>query len=187
MQDSNLEIHAEIINRARNGAASAFKELYSLYHRAMFNTAFRITADHAEAEDVLQESFINAFRNLDSFRGDSTFGAWLKRIVVNNSLNSLRRRVHYQLTEELNQIPEESRDSSGDNHFPYSVGQVNQAILQLADGYRTVLSLYLIEGYDHEEIGQILGIDQSTSKSQLSRAKRKLIQLLEQNFTRHEQ
>lgn len=187
MQDSHLEIHAEIIERARQGRESAYKELYRLYHRSMFNTAIRITADRAEAEDVLQESFINAFRNLDSFRGESTFGAWLKRIVVNKSLNALRRTIHDEWTDELNQIPEDTGSPSGEDQFSYSVSQVNQAILQLADGYRTVISLYLIEGYDHEEIGQILGIDQNTSKSQLSRAKKKLIQLLEQKFTRHEQ
>ena len=185
VQDPNLEIHGEIIEQARKGVESAFEKLYRLYHRSMYNTALRITANRTEAEDVLQESFINAFKNLNSFRGDSTFGAWLKRIVVNNSLNAIRKNNPERWTDEMDQIPDEifSQERS---HFPFSVAQVHQAILQLADGYRTVLSLYLIEGYDHEEISQILKIDENTSKSQLSRAKKKLIQLLNQNYKRNE-
>lgn len=185
MQESVRNIHADIIERAQRGEEAAFEQLYSLYKRAMFNTALRLTADRAEAEDVLQDSFISAFQHLKSFRGDSTFGAWLKRIVLNKALNAVRKRSQLEWTEELEQVPQQE-EIFGEQQFPFTVIQVNEAIQQLATGYRTVVSLYLIEGYDHEEIGQILGIDENTSKSQLSRAKKKLIQILNQNFTRHE-
>lgn len=142
----------------------------------MFNVCYRIVKDEAAAEDVLQESFINAFKNLDHYRGDSAFGAWLKRIVVNKAItHSSKRKIEripdgeFDVLEEADEQPET---------FPFDINKVKEAILNLPDGYRTVLSLYLLEGYDHEEIGQVLSISESTSKSQFSRAKKKLIEIL---------
>jgi RNA polymerase sigma factor (sigma-70 family) len=142
----------------------------------MFNVCYRIVKDEAAAEDVLQESFINAFKNLGHYRGDSAFGAWLKRIVVNKAItHSSKRKIEripdgeFDVLEEADEQPET---------FPFDIHKVKEAILNLPDGYRTVLSLYLFEGYDHEEIGQVLGISESTSKSQFSRAKKKLIEIL---------
>jgi len=140
----------------------------------MLNSAFRVVNDRDAAEDILQESFISAFKNLHLYRSESTVGAWLKRIVINRSITWLRARRTVPLEEE-DSIPDRQEV---ENEFPYTVEQVRSAILELPDGYRTVLSLYLLEGYDHEEIGQILGISESTSKSQLSRAKIKLITIL---------
>lgn len=185
LEDSIRNIHSEVVLRARTGDQAAFKELYRLYSRAMFNTALRILSDKAEAEDVLQESFLAAFRNLDQYRGEATFGAWLKRIVVNQSLTVLKKRMEFSFTEDLDQLPDELLLESP-TAFPYSISQVTKAIKMLPDGYRTVLSLYLVEGYDHSEISEILNIDENTSKSQLSRSKRKLIELLKENFSRHE-
>lgn len=143
----------------------------------MFNVAFRITGREADAEDAVQEAFISAFRNLSGYRADASFGAWLKRIVVNKSINMLKKRKFELLPDEAEwdvaekEAPEEYRGE-------LTVQRVKHAIDQLPDGYRTVLSLYLLEGYDHQEIGEILGISESTSKSQLNRAKNKLKELL---------
>ncbi len=147
----------------------------------MYNVCYRIVRDEASAEDVLQESFINAFKNLDNYRGDSAFGAWLKRIVVNKSLTHLSKRKLERMPEDdrFDVMMEEQDDFEG---FPLAVDTVKAAILKLPDGYRTVLSLYLLEGYDHEEIGQVLGISESTSKSQFSRSKKKLLEILKLEY-----
>jgi len=126
---------------------------------------------------VLQEAFINAFRNIDSYRGDATFGAWLKRIVVNKAINAVNRKKH-------DPIPDDDRwdvaeeEPVGEYGEGLTVERVKRCIEELPDGYRMVLSLYLLEGYDHQEIAEIMGITESTSKSQLNRAKAKLRELL---------
>jgi len=170
-------IHADLIERCRLGEREAYYKVYKLYSKAMFNVSFRITGREDDAEDVLQEGFISAFKNLESYRGDSSFGAWLKKIVVNKAITVLNKRRMEPLPElEDWDIPEE------DEAFEYGGGLtvelVKKAMLQLPDGYRSVLSLYLLEGYDHQEIAEIMGITESTSKSQLNRAKSKLRELL---------
>ena len=143
----------------------------------MYNIGYRIVNNEAEAEDVLQEAFISAFRSLEHYRGDATFGSWLKRIVVNKAINVLKTRKMEQLPEGDDfDVPEETWI---EEEFPFSVDQVKQAIEHLPDGYRSVLSLYLLEGYDHSEIAEILGISESTSKSQFNRSKKKLRDNLE--------
>jgi RNA polymerase sigma factor (sigma-70 family) len=145
----------------------------------MYNVSYRITRSEADAEDALQEAFISAFRSLENFRGDSTFGAWLKRIVVNKAINVLQKKKHELLPENDDwDVPEE--DEPVNYKEELTVDRVRKAIEQLPDGYRTVLSLYLLEGYDHQEIAEILNITESTSKSQLNRAKSKLRELLKE-------
>lgn len=139
----------------------------------MYNVSFRITGRGEDAEDALQEAFISAFKNLDSYRGDATFGAWLKRIVVNKSINVLKKRRHELMPEDEHwDVAQE--EEPVDYKDGLTVDRVKKAIEELPDGYRTVLSLYLLEGYDHQEIAGIMGITESTSKSQLNRAKGKL-------------
>jgi RNA polymerase sigma factor (sigma-70 family) len=172
-----LDIHADLIARCRTGDRDAHYRIYKLYAKAMFNVGYRITRNEEDAEDVLQEAFISAFRNLESYRGDATFGAWLKRIVVNKAINALNKKRHEaMLDDEHLDIAEE--ESHAEYREDLTIERVKQGIEKLPDGYRTVLSLYLLEGYDHQEIGEILGISESTSKSQLNRAKGKLKELL---------
>jgi RNA polymerase sigma factor (sigma-70 family) len=144
----------------------------------MFNVGYRITKSEEDAEDVLQEAFISAFRNLDNYRGDATFGAWLKRIVVNKALNALNKRKHELIPDDDGQWDVAEEDSATEYREELTVERVKRAIEKLPDGYRTVLSLYLLEGYDHQEIGEIMGISESTSKSQLNRAKARLKEIL---------
>jgi RNA polymerase sigma factor (sigma-70 family) len=91
LNEQGLDIHKELIDRCRMGDQDAHFRLYKLYSRAMYNVGFRITGNEEDAEDVLQESFVSAFKNLESYRGDATFGAWLKRIVVNKSINVIKK------------------------------------------------------------------------------------------------
>jgi RNA polymerase sigma factor (sigma-70 family) len=177
LDQSTLHIHNELIARCRAGEREAHYQLYKLYSKAMFNVGYRITRSEEDAEDVLQEAFINAFRNLDSYRGDASFGAWLKRIVVNKAINVLNKRKHET-------IPEDDQWDIAEEEIPtdyredLTVERVKHGIQKLPEGYRTVLSLYLLEGYDHQEISEIMGISESTSKSQLNRAKNKLKEFL---------
>jgi len=171
-------IHDELVERCLQGDRDAYYLLYEQYSRSMFNVGYRIVHDEAEAEDVLQEAFISAFRNLGRYRGDATFGAWLKRIVVNKAINAVNKRRMERFPEHNEvEVAEEEADEMID--FPFTVEKVKRAIAQLPDGYRMVLSLYLLEGYDHGEIAEILGISESTSKSQFNRSKRKLKEILE--------
>ena len=145
----------------------------------MLNVAFRIVGNVAEAEDVLQEAFLDAFNKLKDFRQDTTFGLWLKQIVVNRSINLLRKRKMDFIdleSDQLENIPDEDYDDGED--IQYQAARVKEAIKELPEGYRLVISLYLLEGYDHEEIGQILNISENTSRTQFLRAKRKLVELL---------
>jgi len=146
----------------------------------MYNAAFRITGREEEAEDVLQDAFISAFRNLDSYRGDASFGSWLKKIVVNKAINVFKRKKTEPLPEDDRwDIPADEPESLYRKEDEgMTVDRVKKAIGQLPDGYRSVLSLYLLEGYDHQEIAEIMGISESTSKSQLNRAKTRLKALL---------
>ncbi len=149
----------------------------------MLNVAMRITSDYMEAEDVLQEAFVRAFRNLASFKGDATFGAWLKRIVINTAINHLKKKKaeFVGIEEERLEVAEEPVPEPTS---AWDIEKVRKAISHLPEGYRVVLSLYLIEGYDHKEIGLILGITEATSKSQFSRAKRKLREMLDEQMAR---
>ena len=178
MESQVQNIHADIIERCRLGEREAYNKIYKLYSKAMYNVGFRITGREDDAEDVLQEGFISAFRSLDSYRGDSSFGAWLKRIVINKAITSLNKRKMESLPEneewDVPEVEEPAEYGGG-----LTVDNVKMAMLMLPDGYRTVLSLYLLEGYDHQEIAEIMGITESTSKSQLNRAKAKLRELLE--------
>ena len=140
----------------------------------MYNVSLRMVKNTEEAEDILQESFIKAFKNLESYQYQATFGAWLKRIVINTSISYLnKRKLTFSEIEDHN-IPDEETDESAD----YDLGRIKRAIDELPEGYRVIFSMYAVEGYDHQEIGEILNITASTSKSQYSRAKRKLREIL---------
>ena len=148
----------------------------------MFNVSLRILNHHAEAEDVLQEAFLDAFQKIHDFRQTSTFGAWLKQIVVNRSINQLRqRKVEFDDIDDEHQLFDnkfaDNQDFDEEN-LELRVAQVQAAIQQLPHGFRTVLSLYLLEGYDHEEIANILNITEVTSRTQYIRAKKRLIEII---------
>ncbi|MHC2990586.1 RNA polymerase [Pontibacter sp. HJ8] len=176
-KSSYQDVNAQVVKRCREGDNRAQYELYKLYSKAMFNVSMRITNDYAEAEDVLQEAFISAFKNLHSYKGEASFGSWLKKIVVNAAVNAIRKR-RSELVPLEDRITEGIADEEYDDNTEWQVEKVRKAIQRLPDGYRVVLSLYLLEGYDHAEIGEILGISESTSKSQYSRARKKLLDLM---------
>ncbi len=176
METAYIDKHVLLVNQCRQGSAKAQFELYKLYATAMYNVALRVVNDVAEAEDVLQEAFLDAFTRIVDFRQETTFGLWLKQIVINRSINNLRKRKVEFISLDGVEIADEAEISVNENQL--KIASIKQAMAQLPDGYRVVLSLYLFEGYDHEEIAHILKISENTSRSQYMRAKRKLNALL---------
>lgn len=172
-----IDRHYSLVEACKRGDRKAQYELYRLYSKSMFNVCMRILNHMGEAEDVLQEAFLDAFQKIHDFRQTSTFGAWLKQIVINRAINQLRqRKLEWVDVEEADSVGEEV--SIPQEETDWEIERVRLGIQQLPDGFRTVLSLYLLEGYDHEEIASILGISESTSRTQYMRAKRKLVELL---------
>lgn len=168
------------IMRCKRGDRKAQYEIYKQYAKAMYNVALRITADTLEAEDVLQEAFLIAFDKIASYRNEASFGAWLKKIVVNAALNQVRKR-RYQFSEiedDGNYEDNSTKETMAEEEINFQAAQIRKAIESLPDGFRIVFTLYLLEGYDHAEIAEILGISVSTSKSQYNRAKKKLQEVL---------
>ncbi len=179
MEVAYQDIHRGIIELSKAGNNKAQYQLYKLYSKAMFNICCRMTNHYAEAEDLLQESFTEAFLKLENFRYESAFGAWLKRIVVNKCINHLKkRRAQLVYTDHVPETGNEEEENT--DYSQMNVKRIQNAMEELPDGYRVIFSLYLIEGYDHSEIAQIMGISESTSKSQFSRAKQKIKEILKE-------
>lgn len=146
----------------------------------MYNTCLRIVKDQQDAEDIMQEAFLSAFRNLRSYKKEVTFGAWLKRIVINRSIDHLKKKKIdlCPIDDKMFKLGEQPQQEQNRKSINTQVEQIKEAMKQLPDGYRIILSLYLLEGYDHQEIADILGISSSTSRSQYIRAKKRLRDIL---------
>lgn len=172
------DIHKEIIEKSKKGNNKAQYKLYQLYARAMYNTCYRMMNSQTAAEDMLQEAFTEAFMKLHTFRYESTFGAWLKRITVNKCINEIKRKkTELQFVEDITLFADyEEKEEMIEG---LEVKEIRKAMEQLPDGSRMIFSLYLLEGYDHREIAQILNTSESNSKSQYMRAKRKVKEILE--------
>lgn len=176
MKTNILYTHKDLVEKSKTGDRNSQHQLYGLYVDAMYNISIRLLGIKEDAEDIVQDSFVEAFKKLTSFRYESTFGSWLKRIVINKSINHLKlKRIAISPIEDyeyhLNEEEEEKFDV-------VEIQKVKQGIEMLPVGYKQIISLYLIEGFDHVEIAEILGITTSTSKSQYHRAKKKLIEII---------
>lgn len=173
------EFHKDLIELCKKNNRDAQKEIYKLYSKSMYNTSLRIVKNSMTAEDVVQEAFIAAYTSIRQFKGEVPFAAWLRRIVINKSIDWLRRNrfTFYELQETNTPMEEYDREELYD--YADKLERVKQEVLNLPDGYRMIFSMYYLEGYDHDEIGKILGISASTSRSQLTRAKKLLLKNLE--------
>lgn len=165
-----------LIKSCRNGNQLAQMQVYDLYAQSMFNVAFRYVKNVDDAKDVMQEGFLKAFQKIDYYKPDTSFGSWLKRIIINQSIDSLKKK-HI----EFNDVDVETIKII-DNGWKFDVGiskdKILEAIEQLNDNQKIVVKLYLVEGYDHEEISEILKIPKQTSRTHLHRGKLKLKELL---------
>ena len=169
----------DIIEKCKQNDRKAQLQLYSQYCDGMYLVAKRFVKDSMEAEDIVQEAFIKAFSKLHQYKAEVTFGAWLKRIVINKSIDLLKsKKKHLQDLDEVHlKVVDDAYDewSVEDN---ITIEDVKEAIEQLTEKYKLVVMLYLIEGYDHQEISEILNITEVASRTQLSRGKVKLQELL---------
>ena len=176
------DIHREIIELSKIGNQKAQYQLYRLYSKAMFNICLRMLNNREEAEDILQDSFCDAFMKLGSFRYDSSFGAWLKRIVINKCINWIqKKKIKLIFPDEMEEPVTKIEPEVDYEEISLDVMRIHRAIGQLPDGYRIIFSLYALEGYDHSEISEITGISESTSKSQYLRAKERIKEILKSN------
>jgi len=170
----------DIIEKCKQNNRKAQLQLYNQYCDGMFVVAKRFVKDSFEAEDIVQESFIKAFSKLHQYKAEVTFGAWLKRIVINKSIDSLKSKKQQML--ELDEVHLNVVDSHIEDEWlvddTITLNQVKEAINKLADKYKFVVMMYLIEGYDHQEIAEVLDITEVASRTQLLRGKTKLKELL---------
>ena len=166
---------------ATGGNIAAFELLYERYHRRTYSLCLRMTSSQTEAEDLTQEVFIQLFRKIGSFRGDSAFSTWLHRLTVNQVLMHFRRRsVKNERTSEDGEMPEQSVPGTANPNRMQVVDRIalKNAIAELPNGYRNVFVLHDVEGFEHEEVARMMGISVGTSKSQLHKARLKLRGLL---------
>ncbi|NND15542.1 MAG: RNA polymerase sigma factor [Eudoraea sp.] len=163
-----------LLQRCINNDQRAQMEVYNRYYKAMYNTSVRIVKDEMEAEDIMQESFLNAFTKLQTFKGEVTFGAWLKRIVINNSIYHYRKqqkRNEVDLENILYKVEDNNVVFSDHSSTERKAQKVMEAMNLLKDNYRVSLTLHLIEGYDYEEISGIMDMSYANCRTTISRAK----------------
>ena len=177
MNSTNQNIE-ELVALCRDKNQKAQFEIYNRYCKAMYNVAFRIVKDEHFAQDVMQEGFLKAFTKIDSYKQEVAFGAWLKRIIVNYSIDFYKKNNQFQfddLERNLYKIEESNENLVDNSNFiELKVNQVLEAINGLKDNYRMVLTLFYIEGYDQQEICEILNISYANCRTTLSRAKENL-------------
>ncbi len=168
----------ELLKRCRKGDQQAQLEVYDRYYRAMYNTAVRIVKDPQEAEDVMQEAFLKAFSKLHTFKGASSFGAWLKKIVANQSIVAYRRNKAKQEVSLEQALPYEDSENQGvimeEETYNPRFNLAMRCLTDLRESYRIILTLNLIEGFDQQEICEILKITPANCRTTLSRARESL-------------
>jgi len=172
-------LQSRLIAECKKNNKKAQLQLYDMYCRAMYTTAYNFVKNEAVAEDMTQEAFIKAFENMSVFSGEVSFGAWLKRIVINNCLDWLKKRklTIVSMSDQKIQVADEDNWEVDDQT---TITQIKSAINELPEKYKVVVKLFLLEGYDHQEISEILQISEVASRSQLHRGKNKLKELLKQ-------
>ena len=176
------DTHRDIVLGCQRKDRNAQRQLYAHYAQPMYNLCLRMVKHSHDAEDVLQVAFVHIFAKINTFNFEASISAWIKRVVVNRCIDHLKKRR--LLVTDLDLSRHDAAEDSEPEPYDdggYTVERIKESMLQLSEGYRVVLTLYLFEGFDHEEIGQILGISSGTSKSQYSRARKRLAQLLTSN------
>lgn len=170
------------INRCLQGDKIAYREFYTLYSRAMLNASLRIVGSQEEAEDILQESFLVAFQKLKEIRSDAEFGGYLKRVVVNRSIDLIRKKKPDLCS--MEEVQEFDR-ADEDHTVQYDPAVLAECLADLPSGFRVVITLYLFEDYSHREVAEFLNITEGTSRSQYNRARHKLAELYHKKTMTH--
>ena len=181
MEDAYFNIHQEIIDACKAGDRNAQFRIYKLYYKAMYNTSLRIVNDTMEAEDIMQEAFLLAFQRIHTYTGQGSFGSWLKRIIINKSLDALRKRKiqSVSIEDEKLEFPDITEENK-EEELQLQVSEVKEAISELPEEYRLIITLFLLEQYSHEEISEMLNISNNLSRTRLLRAKQKVLKILKE-------
>lgn len=177
---NQLPPDSDLIEGSIRGERKAQFELYQRYAPKMFGVCLRYAANHEEAEDILQEAFLKVFRKLESFRGEGSFEGWMRRIFVNTAIEHFRRKTHLQPLSGAEEETMEGKYLTALDHMAEK--DIVQLVQQLPPGYRTVFNLYVVEGHSHRQIAEMLEISEGTSKSQLSRARQILQELVQKHI-----
>ena len=172
--------HSKLVNDCLKKETSAQRELYAQFAGPMLGVCYRYTKSMADAEDVLQDGFIKVFKNLHQYKASGELGAWIRKIMVNTAINYLKNQSRYQY--DLSYADKGLHPVSDDNpEIKLNAKELAELIRQLPTGYQTIFNLHAVEGYSHVEIGNILGINEGTSRSQYARARALLISWIEKN------
>lgn len=185
VKEKYIDIHQDLIRSCRKNDRYAQLKIYKLYYKAMYNTSLRIVNNGTDAEDIMQESFLEAFRKIGTYKSEGSFGSWLKKIVINKSLDFIKKRQNrISLGQKILEMEElkndEDNDQTADN---LKMEEVKSAMKRIPENYRVILSLFLLEGYDHQEIAQILSIPYNNARTRYSRARQRLIKELQLSKT----
>lgn len=167
----------ELIQQCQQNVYAAQMQVYHLYKHAMYNASVRIVQNREDAEDIVQESFIKAFAKIGQVQDDLKLGGWLRRIVVNASLDAVRKKKHQFEWNDLHVVDTQEAEELSD-YSQVSMDMIKTAINSLKDKYRIILVLYLIEAYTHKEISEMLNLNESTVRNQYRRGKQQLVQKL---------
>ena len=177
--------HKELVEACAKNDRNAQMKIYDLYYSTMYNVSIRIVNDSFIAEDIMQESFLDAFSKLDTFEWRSSFGSWLKRIVINKSLDTIRKNnMHIQPIDEISDIPNDEAYTDYEQ-IECRLEEVKIALKRLSENYNVILLLHLFEGYDHKEISQILDLPYNNVRLRYIRAKRKLLEEIVKSRAQH--
>jgi RNA polymerase sigma-70 factor (ECF subfamily) len=163
---------SDILKGCIKGRPSAQRELYEKYSRILLGICIRYAGSVEEAEDILQEGFVKIFLNIDHFKGEGSLVAWMRRIMINTAITAYHKALKHRYHDDIEEIRETNMTQVTWNEADFTAEELKNIILRMPDGYRMVFNLYAIEGYKHREIAVMLSIDENTSKSQYSRARR---------------
>jgi RNA polymerase sigma-70 factor, ECF subfamily len=179
MSDAGRAAEAELVARCRSGELDAFEDVYRQYSTRLYNLAFRMVGNAADADDLLQEIFLTAYRKLDTFRVDSALGTWLYRLGMNVCLDRLRSKAARQ-DQATDMLDDRIGHTAHETRISVSRLDLERAIKSLPEGSRAAFLLHDVEGFDHHEVGRILGIAEGTSKSQVHKARLRIREFLRQ-------
>jgi RNA polymerase sigma factor (sigma-70 family) len=172
--------HHKLVKDCIRGKRDAQKQLYEQYAGVMLAVCYRYTKSIVDAEDVLQDGFVKVFTHLEQYKADGELGAWIRRIMVNTAINYLKKHSRYQAELAFSELPMHPVIYENP-HVRLEAKELAELIRQLPPGFQTIFNLHAIEGYTHVEIGQMLGINEGTSRSQYSRARALLISWIKKN------
>jgi len=178
------DVHHQLIANCKKGNRKAQVEIYKLYNKAMYNSALRILKNQADAEDVMQDSFLDAFTRIHLYREEGNFGGWLKRIVINNAIDFIQKRKPTNELDESQILLTDEQEECIENDC--RLEDIKEAMKMIKQEYRIIISLYLFEGYDHEEIASIQNISYGLSRTRYSRARQSLLKVIHQLQTERE-